>query len=138
MFHRSIFFVLGLPMNSKFATYNAFQVEPLYQPNDDGKTASVYQFSKPYVAIVIDNTNFAQLAASTLQICTSRNRIQFSRKSFSTTANETLFQSQNRSDECFEFSIYHFDIFYSKEDLSSRVSRNQVTTFDNFHLSAHL
>ena len=47
MLPKGISFVLGIPMNSKSATYNVFQAEPLYQPNDDGKTASVYQFPKP-------------------------------------------------------------------------------------------
>ena len=63
-------FVSDIPMNSKSATYNVFQAEPLYQPNDDGKTASVYQFPKPYAAIATDNTNLADLPASTLQQCT--------------------------------------------------------------------
>ena len=77
-------------MNSKSANYNVFQAEPLYQPNDDGKTASVYHFPKPYVAIATDNTNFAELAASTLQQCTGSNRIKLCRKGFSTTTDETL------------------------------------------------
>ena len=42
MLPKGISFVLGIPMNSKSATYNVFQAEPLYQPNDDGKTSSVY------------------------------------------------------------------------------------------------
>ena len=91
MLPKGISFVLGIPMNSKSATYNVFQAEPLYQPNDDGKTASVYQFPKPYVAIATDNTNFAELAASTLQQCTGSNRIKLCRKGFSTTTDETLF-----------------------------------------------
>ena len=70
MLPKGICFVLGVPMNSKPATYNVFPAEPLYQPNNDDKTASVYQFSKPYVAIATDNTNFAELGASTLQQCT--------------------------------------------------------------------
>ena len=90
MLPKVIFFVLGIPMNSKSATYNNIQAEPLYQPNDDGKTASVYQFPKPYVAIATDNTNFAELAASTLQQCTGSNRIKLCRKGFSTTTDETL------------------------------------------------
>ena len=77
-------------MNSESATYNVFQAEPLYQPNDDCKTASVYQFPKPYVAIATDNTNFRELAASTLQQCTGSNRIKLCRKGFSTTTDETL------------------------------------------------
>ena len=44
---KGISFVLGIPMNSKSATYNVFQAEPFYQRNDDGKTTSVCQFPKP-------------------------------------------------------------------------------------------
>ena len=76
MLPKGISFVLGIPMNSKSATYNVFRAEPLTQPNDDGKAASVYQFAKPYVAISTDNTDFAKLAASTLQQCTGSNRIK--------------------------------------------------------------
>ena len=90
MLPKGISFVLGIPLNSKSATYNVFQAEPLYEPNDNGKTASVYQFPKPYVAIATDNTNFAELAASTLQQCTGSNRIKLCRKGFSTTTDETL------------------------------------------------
>ena len=36
MLSKGIFFVLVIPMNSKSATYNVFQAEPLYQPYDDG------------------------------------------------------------------------------------------------------
>ena len=90
MLPEGISFVLGIPMNSMSAMYNVFQAEPLYQPNDDGQTASVYQFPKPYVAIATDNTNFAELAASTLQQCTGSNRIKLCRKGFSTTTDETL------------------------------------------------
>ena len=87
---KGISFVLGIPMNSKSATYNVFRAEALYQPNDEGKTASVYKIPKPYVAITTDNTNFAELAASTLQQCTGSNRIKLCRKGFSTTTEETL------------------------------------------------
>ena len=90
MLPRGISIVLGVPMNSKSATYNVFQAEPLYQPNDDGKTASVFQFLKPYVAIATDNTNFAELVASTLQQCTGSNRIKLCRRGFATTTDETL------------------------------------------------
>ena len=90
MLPKGISFVLGIPMNSTIATYNVFKAEPLYQPNDDGKTASVYQFPKPYVAIATDNTNFAELAGSTLQQCTGNNQIKLCRKGFSTTTDETL------------------------------------------------
>ena len=90
MLPKGLSFVFGITMNSKSTTYNIFQAEPLYQPNDDGKTASVYQFPKPYIAKATDNTNFAELAASTLQQCTGSNRIKLCRKGFSTTTDETL------------------------------------------------
>ena len=90
MLPKGISFGLGIPMNSKSATYNVFQAERLYQTNDDGKTASVYQIPKPYVAIATDNTNIAELAASTLQQCTGSNRIKLCRKGFPTTTDETL------------------------------------------------
>ena len=90
MLPKGISFVLGIPMNSKSAIYNVFQVEPLYQPKDDGKTASVYQFPKPYIAIATDNTNFTELAASTLQQCRGSVPIKLCRKGFSTINNETL------------------------------------------------
>ena len=60
-------FVLGIPMNSKSATFNVFQAELLYHSSDDGKMASIYQIPKSYVAIATDNTNLEELAASTLQ-----------------------------------------------------------------------
>ena len=90
MLPKSFSVVLGIPMNSKTATYNVFQAAPLYQSNDGGKTASVYQSSKPYVGIATDNTNFAELAASTLQNCRGSNRIKLCRKGFSTATDETL------------------------------------------------
>ena len=88
MLPKGISFVLGIPMNSKSATYIVFQAEPLYQPNDNGKTAPVYQFGKPHVAIATGKTNFAELAASTLQQCTGSNRIKLCRKGFLTTTDE--------------------------------------------------
>ena len=90
MLPKGISFVLGIPMNSKSATYNVFRAEALYQPNDDGKTASVYPFPKPYIAIATDNTNFEKLAACTLQQCTRSNRIILCRKGSSNTTDETL------------------------------------------------
>ena len=90
MLSKGFSFDLGIPTNSKSATYNVLQAEPLYQPNEDGKMASIYQFTKPYVTIATDNTNFAELAASTLQQCTGSNPIKLCRKGFSTTTHETL------------------------------------------------
>ena len=90
MLPKGISVVFGIPMSSKCATYNVFQAEPLYQSNDDGKTASVYQFPKPYIPIATDKTNFAELAVSTLQQCTGSDRIKLYRKGFATTTDETL------------------------------------------------
>ena len=87
---KGIPFVLGIPMNCKSATYNVFQAEPLYQPNDDGKIASAHQFPKHDVAIAIDNTKFAESAASTLQQSTGSNRIKLCRKGFLAATDETL------------------------------------------------
>ena len=77
-------------MKTKTGTYNVFQAESFYQPNDDGRTASFYHFPKPYVPIATDNTNFAELAVSTLQQFTKSNRIKLCRKGLSTTTDETL------------------------------------------------
>ena len=69
-------------MTLKSATYNVFQVKPLLQPNEGGKSACVYQIPKPEVAIATDNTNFSELVPSTLQQCTGSNRIKPSQKTF--------------------------------------------------------
>ena len=90
MLPKGFSFVLGIPMKSKSTSYNVFQAELLYQPKDDGKTASNYQFPKPYVAIATDSTNFAELAASTLQQCLGSNQKKVCRNGFSTTTDETL------------------------------------------------
>ena len=36
--------VLGIPIKSKSATFKVLRAFPVYQPNDDGSTASLYQF----------------------------------------------------------------------------------------------
>ena len=90
MLPNGISFVLDIPMNSKSATCIVFQEEPLYQSDDDGKTASVYQFPEPYVAIATDNTISAELAVSTLQQCRGSNRIKLCREGFSTTTDEIV------------------------------------------------
>ena len=82
--------VLGIPMNSKSSTFDIYLATPLYQPNADGDTASLYQFSNPFLAISTDNTQFAELGASTLQQCSGNNRIKLCRKGFSTSTYETL------------------------------------------------
>ena len=90
MLPKGVSFVLGIQTNSKSATYTVLQTEPLYRPNDDGKTSSVHQFPNPYIAIATDNTIFAELAASTLQQCTGSKRIKLCRKGFPTNTDETL------------------------------------------------
>ena len=40
--------VLGIPINSKPSTFDIFLATPLYQPNVDGDTASLYQFPNPF------------------------------------------------------------------------------------------
>ena len=40
--------VLGIPMISKSSTFDIYLATPLYQPNADGDTASLYQFPKPF------------------------------------------------------------------------------------------
>ena len=77
-------------MNSKSSTFDIYLATPLYQPNADGDTASLYQFPNPFLTISTDNTQFAELGASTLQQCSGNNRIKLCRKGFSTTTDETL------------------------------------------------
>ena len=40
--------VLGIPMNSKSSTFDIYLATPLYQPNADGDTVSLYQFPTPF------------------------------------------------------------------------------------------
>ena len=47
-------------------------------------------FPTLFLAISTDNTQFAELGASTLQQCSGKNRIKLCRKGFSTTTDETL------------------------------------------------
>ena len=94
--------VLGIPMNSKSSTFDIYLATPLYQPNADGDTASLYQFSNPFLAISTDNTQFAELGASTLQQCSGNNRIKLCRKGFSTTTDETLL--------CLASLFYNYDV----------------------------
>ena len=94
--------VLGIPMNSKSSTFDVYVATPLYQPNADGKTASFYQFSNPFLAISTDNAQFSELGASTLQQCSGNNRIKLCRKGFSTTTDETLL--------CLASLFYNYDV----------------------------
>ena len=82
--------VLGIPMNSKSSTFDIYLATPLYQPNADGDTASFYHFLNPFLGISTDNTQFAELGASTLQHCSGNNRMKLCRKGFSTITDETL------------------------------------------------
>ena len=82
--------VLGIPMNSKSSIFDFYRATSLHQPNADGATASLYQFPNSFLAISTDNTQFAELGASTLQQCSGNNRIKLCRKGFSTTTDEAL------------------------------------------------
>ena len=99
---RGISVVLGIPMNSKSSTFDAYHAIPLYQPNGDNKTASLYQLQKPFLAVSTDNSRFAELDSSTLQQCSGNNRIKLCRKGFSTTTDETLL--------CLSSLLYNYDI----------------------------
>ena len=77
-------------MNSKSSTFDNYHSTPLYKPNADGDTASLHQFPNPFLAISTDNTQFAELGATTLQQCSGNNRIKLCRKGFSTTTDKTL------------------------------------------------
>ena len=93
--------VLGKPMNSKSSTFDVYRAIPLYQPNEDGTTVSVYHFSYEFVAIDTDNSQYAELSATTLNHCPGTNRIKLCRKGFSTTV-ETLLCSTSLF---YEYSI---------------------------------
>ena len=78
-------------MISKSSTFDIYLATPLYQFNTDGDTASLYQFSNLFLAISTDNTQLAELGASTLQHCSGNNLIKHRRKGFPTTTDNTLF-----------------------------------------------
>ena len=94
--------VLGIPMNSKSSTFDIYLATPLYQPNADGDTVSLYQFPSPFLAISTDNTQFAELGASTLQQCSGDNRIELCRKGFPATTDEILL--------CLASLFYNYDV----------------------------
>ena len=81
--------LLGIPMNSKSATFKILRANPLYQPNEDGSTASLYQFRHDYLAIATDKSQYAELGVATLQQCSGRNRIKLCRTGFSTNTDVT-------------------------------------------------
>ena len=66
---RGISVVLGVPMNSKSATFNVCHASRLYQPNGDNKTASLFQFPQPFLAVAEDDSSYAELDSSTIQQC---------------------------------------------------------------------
>ena len=99
---REISVILEIPMNSKLSTFDMFSATPLYQPNNDQRTASLYIFANPFLAISTDNNRFAKLGPNTLQQCSGNNRNILCRKGFSTTTDETL--------PCLGSQFYHYDI----------------------------
>ena len=82
--------VLGLPMNSKSLAFDVYRAIPLHQPNEDGTTASAYRFYHEFMAIATDNSQYAELSATTFSQCSGTNRIKLCRKGFSTTTDEIL------------------------------------------------
>ena len=64
---RGISVVLGIPMKSKSSTFDVYHAIPLYQPNGDNKTASLYQLEKPLLAVSTVYSRFAELDSSTKQ-----------------------------------------------------------------------
>ena len=122
-------------MNSRSSSFNFYHATALHQQNNVGDTASIYQLTKPFLAISEDNTQFAELSSSTLQQCSGNNRIKLCRKGFSTTTDETLL--------CLPSLFYNYDIpslrkckvepvllpdapqaFYLANDLYHVISRN--------------
>ena len=77
-------------MNSKSSTFDVCRAIPLHQPNEDGTTVSVYHFSHEFVAIAIDNSQYAELSATTLSQGSGTNRNKLCRKGFSSKTDETL------------------------------------------------
>ena len=80
-------------MNSKSSTFDihlVYHATPLYQPNFDEKTASLYTVTNPFLALSAENTRSAELRAHTLQQCSGNNQIKLCRKGFSTAADDTL------------------------------------------------
>ena len=87
--------VLGIPLISKSATFNILRKIPLYQPNEDGSTASLYQFRHDYLAIATDKSQYAEQ-------CSGIKRIKLCRKRFSTTTDVTLL--------CLRSVFYNFKV----------------------------
>ena len=72
-------------MNSKSVTFNILRAIPFYQPNEDGSTASLYQFRHEYLATATVKSQYAELGVATLQQCSGTNSIKLAPKGFSTT-----------------------------------------------------
>ena len=94
--------VLGIPMNSKSTTFNILLAIPLYQPNEDGSTASLYQFRQDYLPIATVKSQYAELGVATLQQCSGTNRIKLCGNGFSTTTDVTLL--------CLTSLFYNFSV----------------------------
>ena len=69
-------------MSSKSATFKILRALLLYQPNDDGSTASLYQFRHDYLDIATDKSQYAELGVATLQQCSGMNRLKLCRRRF--------------------------------------------------------
>ena len=82
--------VLDVPMNSKSSTFIVYYPTPPYRLNGDSKTASSFQFPKPFLAVAEDDSRYAELESLTLQQCSGNNRIRLCRKGFSTTIDDTI------------------------------------------------
>ena len=67
---------LGKLMNSKSATFNILRAIPLYQPNDDGSTASWYQFRHDNLAYATEKSPYAEFGVAALEQCSGTNGIK--------------------------------------------------------------
>ena len=63
---RDISVVLGVSKNSKFSTFNVYHGTPMYHPNGDNKTVTLFQLAKPFLAVADDDSRYAELDSSTL------------------------------------------------------------------------
>ena len=82
--------VLGMPV--KICQIQFFPCNSIVSaPNENGSTASLYQFRHDYSATATDKYRYAELGVTTLQRCSGSYTIKLCRKVFSTTTNVTLF-----------------------------------------------
>ena len=68
--------VLGIPMNSKSSTFDIYLATPLYQPNVDGDTASLYQFLNLFwlfLLITLSSLNWEHPLCKNAPVTTSLN-----------------------------------------------------------------